>query len=212
MRGFSPLWIGLFLLAAAAPAAAKTVTIADGTAEVQVTDRPVQSRCVVVVSSGSNARDADACARALAAVPVEAGGLPPGAFLFPGRDRLYADGACVEAGGAPVADRFAAACAAMLKTMGEARVAMAIDPETWVRPGDLRSRDVHGGSINLSIGVGPDGKASYCVPIRSSGSDRLDKTLCAAILERARFEPALDEKGRPMPSAYARQFRFPAAD
>jgi hypothetical protein len=211
MRGFIvfPFWF--LVLAAAYPLDAKTVSVTDGGVEMQVTDLPVQGRCVVTLSSGSYLLDHQACARALADVPAQFGGLPEGAYLFPGRDRRYADGSCVLADGSPVPADLTSTCASLLKQMGKARVTMAVDPEHWVRPADLPdSADATPRSINVSIGASPAGAASFCVPIRSSGSAILDKAVCDATLRRAKFEPALDTAGQPVPGAYARQFRIPA--
>jgi hypothetical protein len=190
--------------------AARAVSMTDGAVEMRVTAEPVRSRCVVTVSSGSHSLDEQACARALAAVPAQLGGLPQGSYLFPGRDRRYADGSCVLADGSPIPSDLASTCASILKRMGKARVVMAVNPEQWVRPADLPASASGPGSINLSVGVGPAGTASFCVSIRASGSAAVDKAACDAILKRAKFEPALDAAGQPVPSAYARQFRISA--
>jgi hypothetical protein len=200
MRGFIvfPFWF--LVLIAADPLDAKTVSVTDGGVAMQITDLPVQERCVVTLSSGSYLLDHQACARALADVPAQFGGLPEGSYLFPGRDRRYADGSCVLADGSPVPADLASTCASLLKQMGKARVTMAAKREDWVRPADLPgSADATLGSISVSIGVSPAGTARFCVPIRSSGNAVVDKAVCDAVLKRAQFEPALDAGGPARP-------------
>lgn len=211
MRRLWPVSVCLLILGVAGPLSARSITVTDGGVEMRVTDQPVQRRCVVTVSSGSYSRDQQACERALAGVPAQSGGLPEGAYLFPGRDRRYADGSCVMANGSPVPDNLASSCASLLKQMGEARVSMALDRRNWVRPADLPKADATADLVRVSIGISPTGAASFCVPIPSSGSVVLAKAICDAILKRAKFEPALDATGRPVASADAQQFRIPAS-
>jgi protein TonB len=50
--------------------------------------------------------------------------------------------------------------------------------------------------------IGTDGRVSDCVIIRGSGSLSLDETTCRLVEERARFMPARDAKGNPVPSRF----------
>jgi len=92
--------------------------------------------------------------------------------------------------------------------MGKARVTMAIESERWVRGTDLKKLPVQAGRIMVSIGVSATGKASYCSVVRSSENASFDALVCQAILKRARFDPALDKDGQPIPSAYEREWIF----
>jgi hypothetical protein len=211
MDGFTAFPICLLILIAPNPLDAKIVSMTDGGVEMQVTDLPVQRRCIVTMSSGSYSLDQQACARALAGVPAQFGGLPDGSYLFPGRDRRYADGSCVLAGGSPVPADLTTNCSSLLKQMGEARVAMAVDPQNWIRPADLpRNAGAIQDMIHVSIGISAAGAASFCVPSGSSGSAVLDRAVCDAIIKHAKFEPALDAAGKTAPSVDARQFRISA--
>ena len=52
------------------------------------------------------------------------------------------------------------------------------------------------GAVTFKLGVGPDGKPSSCSVTVSSGSANLDSTTCRVLMERSRFEPARDSKGK----------------
>lgn len=56
-------------------------------------------------------------------------------------------------------------------------------------------------TVGVRYRVGLDGRASDCVITRSSGLAELDDTTCRLIEERFRFEPALDERGKPVRSS-----------
>jgi TonB family protein len=197
--------VSAFGLSAFTAAQSKSIALVDGASRLIVTDAPVQRRCTVVLSSGSYELDQKACDRALASLPAASGGLPKGSYIFPGRDRRYADGSCVLPDGASKLSNLDSLCTALLQSMGKARVTMAIRPDAWVRSSELRGFQASG-PVTVSIGISPQGKASYCTIARSSGDANFDQAVCQAILKRARFEPALDELGRPVPSMYARQW------
>jgi len=57
-----------------------------------------------------------------------------------------------------------------------------------------------GGVVGVRYLVGIDGRASDCEITRSSGIPELDDTTCRLIVERFRFRPSLDERGRPVPA------------
>jgi TonB family protein len=184
----------------------KSIILTDGQTQLRVTDEPVKRRCVVVASSGSYEADQHACGRALAAIPSNAAGIPEGTYLFPGRDRRYTNGTCAYPTGVRPTTAEEAVCKQLLNSMGKARVTMAIEPERWVRPADLKDLSRNPGQIMVSIGVSAAGRASYCAVIRSSENASLDALVCQAILTRAKFAPALDKDGQPIPSAYDRQW------
>jgi hypothetical protein len=185
------------------PAMARTMHVTDGGIQMLVTDAPVLRRCVVVTSSGSYEADMAACQRAADTTPVNLLGLPTGTYLFPGSDRRYSDGTCVLPKRAQRPHDFASVCGAALASLGKARVATAIDAESWVRQSDIPATGAH---VQVGIGVGTDGHATYCTIAHSTAQS--GGTICQAILQRARFEPALNEAGEPMPFAYERAWQI----
>jgi TonB family protein len=56
------------------------------------------------------------------------------------------------------------------------------------------------GATGIRLMVGADGSLRDCHVVESSGSTILDQTTCEIILKRAKFEPALDRSGTPVPS------------
>lgn len=56
------------------------------------------------------------------------------------------------------------------------------------------------GSVAVQVAIGTGGRVTSCAPIRSSGNASLDAITCRLVRERARFSPALDAQGRPVPS------------
>jgi hypothetical protein len=187
---------------------AKSTMITDGQTQLRVTDDPVQRRCVVLKSSGVYETDQLACDRALAAIPSIASGLPEGTHLFPGRDRRYASGTCVYRNGARPTTDEKAICTELLDSMGNARVPMAINPESWVRPEDLKGLVGNRGRVAVSIGISTAGEATYCTVAKASANNSLGALVCQSILRRAKFDPALDKDGQPTASAYDRQWAF----
>jgi periplasmic protein TonB len=57
-----------------------------------------------------------------------------------------------------------------------------------------------GGTVGVRYRVNVDGHVSDCVVTASSGNAELDATTCRLIEERFRFDPARDEKKRPVAS------------
>jgi TonB family protein len=53
------------------------------------------------------------------------------------------------------------------------------------------------GPVGFRLEVGDDGTPSGCAVVSSSGSQALDATTCRLLMERARFRPARDSRGRP---------------
>lgn len=54
------------------------------------------------------------------------------------------------------------------------------------------------GTVGISIRVTPDGRASNCRVVRSSGSPVADSLMCQLTEEYVRFLPARDPQGRPV--------------
>jgi protein TonB len=61
------------------------------------------------------------------------------------------------------------------------------------------------GLVRYRVNVDPEGRASDCEVIRSSGFARLDRLTCTAAVHRARFTPTRDESGQRVRSVYEGQ-------
>ena len=55
------------------------------------------------------------------------------------------------------------------------------------------------GQVEFTLDVGPDGRVTQCAVAQSSGSAALDSTTCRIMRSRARFTPARDLAGNPVP-------------
>jgi TonB family protein len=58
------------------------------------------------------------------------------------------------------------------------------------------------GPVGFRLEVGADGRPAGCAVTASSGSASLDSTTCRLLIERARFEPARDETGKPTTDSF----------
>ena len=76
-------------------------------------------------------------------------------------------------------------------------IAGAIVPADYP-PGALRRGT--GGASEVSVAIGPDGRATGCTIVRTSGNAELDRRACTIITTRFRWEPAADAAGRPVAS------------
>ena len=56
------------------------------------------------------------------------------------------------------------------------------------------------GRTNVRIAVDETGRPTDCVVMKPSGNKMLDSETCRILLERARFQPAMDVNGKPMKS------------
>lgn len=57
------------------------------------------------------------------------------------------------------------------------------------------------GSVGFRLEISPRGRIASCIVTASSGSAALDAATCRILRERARFEPARDERGRTIPDS-----------
>lgn len=86
--------------------------------------------------------------------------------------------------------------------------------------GTITNRDYPMASINAGeqgavvarFMVGIDGRASNCGVAVSSRFPRLDAQTCTLLVQRLRFEPALDEQNRPAPGLYVQTVRWMLPD
>lgn len=88
---------------------------------------------------------------------------------------------------------------------GEGEGAGDFTPPRWIR-GHIRDsdfprdagRDGIGRAIVLSFTVEPNGRATGCRVLESSGDARLDEATCRAIERRYRYAPSRDGEGKPV--------------
>src|SRR5690242_9478648 len=64
------------------------------------------------------------------------------------------------------------------------------------------------GYVTVSFTVGADGRVANCQLARSSGYSLLDEVPCKLLTKRARFRPAKDSNGAPMPTQASTSFAF----
>jgi TonB family protein len=82
---------------------------------------------------------------------------------------------------------------------------VAIDPVGWFSPSDYPAAAMRRGSegkVMYRVEVGPDGRATACEIAAGTADEDLNKVTCDLVLARARFQPARDAEGRPLPSQY----------
>ena len=63
----------------------------------------------------------------------------------------------------------------------------------------LRNREQ--GRVAFALAIGADGRVHGCRITASSGSGALDSTTCRILRSRARYSPARDARGVPVPDA-----------
>ena len=64
--------------------------------------------------------------------------------------------------------------------------------------GRLSSTGIRRGSVGVTIKVDADGSPSNCRVARTSGDSSIDALMCDLTLRYVRFEPARDDRGRPI--------------
>lgn len=89
------------------------------------------------------------------------------------------------------------------------------NPGLWVVTMDYPARSLNieeEGTVGFRLTVGVDGRAVGCMVTSSSGSAALDAATCSNVTRRARFDPALDDKGNPTTGYYSNRvtWRIPA--
>lgn len=90
------------------------------------------------------------------------------------------------------------------------------NPAEWITPDDYPIDALskgQEGSVEIRFTIETDGLVRNCRVTQSSGVASLDETSCAVIKMRARFSPARDAKGNPVPWEMRRRitWRIPAA-
>lgn len=85
------------------------------------------------------------------------------------------------------------------------------NPGNWVTSHDYPSRalrDELEGATRFRLLVSPDGRTSHCEVRESSGSLALDQATCSIIKRRARFTPALNDRGNPIEGNWSSAVRW----
>lgn len=86
-----------------------------------------------------------------------------------------------------------------------------VNPGSWVSskdyPTHLVAKGVQG-IIHFRLLIDADGKVSGCHIQQSTRPAEFDKKVCDIMTTRARFDPALDARGRPIKSFWRSTFRF----
>ena len=68
-------------------------------------------------------------------------------------------------------------------------------------PAEARRRGEQG-RAEFEVDISPEGRVVGCRITRSSGSESLDRATCDIMRERARFRPARDSAGNPVPDVF----------
>jgi len=85
------------------------------------------------------------------------------------------------------------------------------DPSFGITSDDYPSssqRNGEEGVTSIAYDIGVDGRISNCRVTGSSGSATLDETTCTLSTRRARYKPAQDAAGNPIPSHGTRRIRW----
>lgn len=90
----------------------------------------------------------------------------------------------------------------------------ASSPQTWISDTDYPMRMIltgQQGLVQFRLMVSEDGKPTSCHIQRSTRPQEFDDAVCRSLMKRARFTPALDADGKPMPSYFRSSVRFEMA-
>lgn len=88
-------------------------------------------------------------------------------------------------------------------------------PTTWILPEDYPTRMMEQNLRDLAhfrLNVSDTGLPTACSIQESTRQKEFDDAVCAALIKRARFDPALDAAGKPMPSYYLSSVTFQTPD
>lgn len=85
------------------------------------------------------------------------------------------------------------------------------NPGYWVRSNDYPTAMLNIGKqalVSFRLSIDAQGTPTACEVQRSYNDKKFDELTCALIVRRARFSPALDAKGQPVPSYYLNTVRW----
>ncbi|WP_404337607.1 energy transducer TonB [Sphingomonas sp. MMS12-HWE2-04] len=83
-----------------------------------------------------------------------------------------------------------------------------IDPERWLQVDDFPMealRQSQSGMVQFRLDVDDQGKAGGCYVLGRTSPDLFADTTCKAVLQRARYRPAIDAEGHPVRSFAVRK-------
>jgi protein TonB len=81
----------------------------------------------------------------------------------------------------------------------------------WIREEDYPSaalRAVEEGAVTISVAISAEGRVSGCTVTGSSGHAALDQATCRLYALRARYAPARDASGTPVPTTLTDHVRW----
>ena len=84
-------------------------------------------------------------------------------------------------------------------------------PVTWFGPNDYppeAMRASEEGAVRFALKVSANGAVTGCDIVESSGSSTLDTQTCALAMRRAKFEPAVDDRGNHIASTFTQRTRW----
>jgi hypothetical protein len=85
------------------------------------------------------------------------------------------------------------------------------NPASWATSSDYRAFAGSSGRravVNFRLVVGVDGKVTRCMVTGSVPDNSFDEITCQLIVQRARFQPALDAAGSPIQDTYSNRVRW----
>ena len=84
-------------------------------------------------------------------------------------------------------------------------------PSTWLRSSDYPTKMIFegfGGIVHVRLMIDATGSPTKCAIQGSTNPDDFERVVCNALMNRARFEPALDANGKRVPSFWAQTVNF----
>ena len=84
-------------------------------------------------------------------------------------------------------------------------------PQAWITDDDYPAAALRAGAqgtVAFRLDVGADGAPQACTVTSSSGNGALDTVTCSLMMRRARFRPALDRSGAPVPASWSNRMRW----
>ena len=93
------------------------------------------------------------------------------------------------------------------------RYARPIEPQTWIAPSDFAStlEITERVTVGVSISIGASGDATACKITKPTNYPEIDDRICALLVQRAKFEPALSFAGEPIASRYSTRISYDPA-
>ena len=102
-------------------------------------------------------------------------------------------------------------CRAILTVAAFAIPSCAVEAESFRTREDYpieSLRNYEQGDVHFILDVDATGTVTACRIEQSSGYPRLDEASCSMLVRRARFKPAVDDNGKPVPSTYRSVVRW----